>query len=183
MSRLIVAPEDAPGAVVLDTTDGEAIARELAAIGVRFERWHAGVALPAVTDHAAVIFAYRTSIERLQRECGYRTVDVIRVAKGTPGTAALRAKFLAEHTHDDDEVRFFVEGQGAFYLRTNGRVHQVVCERDDLISVPAGTRHWFDMGPDPEFTALRLFTNEEGWIANFTGDPIAERFPTLELVG
>ena len=183
MSRLIVTSEETSAAVLLDTDDCAIIARELAPLGVRFERWQASAQLPPDADQVAVIDAYRDSIDRLQRECGYRSVDVIRMAKGTPDVAPIRAKFLAEHTHDDDEVRFFVEGRGAFYLRASGRVYQVICERDDLISVPAGTRHWFDMGPDPAFTALRLFTNEQGWIANFTGDAIAERFFALEPAG
>ena len=43
--------------------------------------------------------------------------------------------------------------------------------------MPAGTKHWFDMGASPSFTAVRLFTNPEGWVAQFTGDEIAELFP------
>ena len=75
-------------------------------------------------------------------------------------------------------MRFFVEGAGMFYLRAAGKVHMTLCERGDLISVPAGTRHWFDMGPSPRFTAIRLFTTPEGWVANFTGTPIARSFPS-----
>jgi 1,2-dihydroxy-3-keto-5-methylthiopentene dioxygenase len=56
----------------------------------------------------------------------------------------------------------------------------VICEQGDLISVPDGTTHWFDMGPRPHFTAIRLFTNPEGWVANFTGSDIASRFPRFE---
>ncbi|MEO9170422.1 MAG: cupin, partial [Candidatus Baltobacteraceae bacterium] len=92
----------------------------------------------------------------------------------------MRKKFLDEHQHVEDEVRFFVEGRGAFYLHAGGRVYQTVCCKGDLISVPAGTKHWFDMGPDPEFTAIRLFINPEGWVANFTGDPIANDYPKLD---
>jgi len=55
-----------------------------------------------------------------------------------------------------------------------------LCEKDDLISVPANTKHWFDMGPNPVFTAIRLFNNPEGWVARFTGDAIAEEFPLLD---
>ena len=69
---------------------------------------------------------------------------------------------------------------GAFYLRIGGKVYQTICTRGDLIGVPAGTKHWFDMGPDPEFAAIRLFTSTDGWVANFTGDDIASRFPRYE---
>ena len=56
----------------------------------------------------------------------------------------------------------------------------VLCEKDDLISVPANTLHWFDMGPNPLFTAIRLFNNPDGWVAKFSGEDIATRFPLLE---
>jgi 1,2-dihydroxy-3-keto-5-methylthiopentene dioxygenase len=36
------------------------------------------------------------------------------------------------------------------------------------------------MGAKPQFTALRFFNNSEGWVAQFTGDQIASRFPLLE---
>ena len=58
-------------------------------------------------------------------------------------------------------------------------VLQVLCEADDWISVPAGTKHWFDMGAEPSFCAIRFFDNPEGWVAQFSGDPIADRFPRL----
>ncbi len=55
----------------------------------------------------------------------------------------------------------------------------VLCEKNDLISVPAHTPHWFDMGSEPNFTAIRIFDNPEGWIAQFTGDDIASAYPRL----
>ncbi len=169
-----------PTTLLLDTSDGERIARELAAIGVRFERWSADALLAPGANQAAVIEAYRSSVDRLIAECGYRSVDVIRLERGTPDTEPLRKKFLDEHRHAEDEVRFFVEGRGAFYLHVGERVYQTVCVKGDLIGVPAGTKHWFDMGPDPEFTAIRLFINPDGWVANFTGDTIASSFPELD---
>lgn len=169
-----------PTTTVVDTSDRAEIARHLGAAGVRFERWEAGVPLAPDADQESVLAAYAADVQRLKDECGYTTADVLRLAKGTPNTAPMRAKFLDEHTHSEDEVRFFVEGSGAFYLRIGGNVYQAVCTRGDLIGVPAGTTHWFDMGPDPEFTAIRLFVNPEGWVANFTGDDIAARFPRYE---
>ncbi|MGP6794355.1 hypothetical protein ACTZN4_13815, partial [Klebsiella pneumoniae] len=86
---------------------------------------------------------------------------------------------LNEHTHGEDEVRFFVEGAGLFCLHIGDEVFQVLCEKNDLISVPAHTPHWFDMGSEPNFTAIRIFDNPEGWIAQFTGDDIASAYPRL----
>jgi 1,2-dihydroxy-3-keto-5-methylthiopentene dioxygenase len=179
-TTLRVYDDNDPKALQLDTSDGATIAAELNAIGVRFERWAADATLPKGSDQQTVLDAYRSSIDKLVAECGYQTMDVIRLERGTPNTEPIRKKFLDEHQHSEDEVRFFVEGRGAFYLHVNGRVYQTICVKGDLISVPAGTKHWFDMGSDPEFTAIRLFNNQEGWVANFTGDAIASGFPTLD---
>jgi 1,2-dihydroxy-3-keto-5-methylthiopentene dioxygenase len=179
-TTLRVFDEQHPQTLVLETSDGDRIADELRAIGVRFERWAADAQLPKGADQQTVIDAYRSPIDKLVAECGYQTLDVIRLERGTPNTEPMRKKFLDEHQHSEDEVRFFVEGRGAFYLHVKGRVYQTVCVKGDLISVPAGTKHWFDMGADPEFTAIRLFNNQEGWVANFTGDSIASGFPKLD---
>jgi len=180
MSRLTIYAEDNPTHPLLRTEDGARIAAALEPIGVRFERWSAACELPRETDDAAVMEAYRGDIERLKSQCGYQSVDVLRCLPDNPKRLELRQKFLDEHTHDEDEVRFFVEGAGVFYLRAAGKVHMTLCERGDLIGVPAGTRHWFDMGAAPHFTAIRLFTTPAGWVAKFTGEPIARQFPSFE---
>jgi 1,2-dihydroxy-3-keto-5-methylthiopentene dioxygenase len=144
---------------------------------VGFERWHARAELAPGATQDEVLAAYRTDVDRLLALGGYRSADVVRMHPDHPDRGAFRTKFLAEHTHAEDEVRFFVEGTGAFYVRDGARVLKIVAERGDLLRLPAGTRHWFDMGPDPYFAAIRLFTSPDGWAAQFTGDAIAERVP------
>lgn len=180
MTRLTIYPDTDPDTVLLDTRESDRIAKELSAIGVAFERWSASHALAEDADQEVVLEAYEPEVTRIMEDGGYRSVDVVRVKPDNPNREELRQKFLAEHTHDDDEVRFFVDGAGAFYLRKEGRVFRVVCERNDLISVPAGTTHWFDTGPAPDFCAIRIFTTPEGWVGHFTGDDIATRFPKFE---
>ena len=116
----------------------------------------------------------------LQASGRYPTVDAIRLMPDHPDRERLRQTFLAEHTHSEDEVRFFVEGRGLFCLHLGEEVLQVLCEAGDLINVPAGSKHWFDMGSKPEFCAIRFFDNPQGWVAEFTGDSIANRFPLLD---
>jgi len=180
MSRLTIYSDNDPATPLLDTTDGVAIASALAEISVQFERWPAKARLAAGASDADVLAAYAGEVEQLKRTGGYQAVDVARVRPDHPDRAAMRQKFLSEHRHDEDEVRFFVEGAGLFYLREAGKVHLALCEAGDMISVPAGIRHWFDMGASPRFTAIRLFTSPEGWVARYTGDPIADAFPRLE---
>ena len=177
MSELIITPDADPKHRLVVATDPDRIADELSKIGVVFERWNASVPLGPDADQAAVLEAYKADVERLTKAHGYQSVDVARMKPDHPDRAAIRAKFLAEHIHEDDEVRFFVEGQGAFYLRVGGKVYRTVCEAGDLISVPKNTTHWFDAGDKPLFAAIRLFTTPDGWVAKFTGDEIAKQFP------
>ncbi len=165
---------------LIDTADRARIAELLGSVGVRFERWEASVPLAKDADQEAILAAYSGDVARLKRENGYATADVLRIIRGMPDIGPVRAKFQSEHAHSEDEVRFFVEGSAAFYLRVGGKVYQTICVAGDLIGVPAGTMHWFDMGPDPEFTAIRLFESSEGWTPNYTGDDIATRFPKYE---
>lgn len=180
MSRLRIF-DDHHGDTALASFDTHAdIARELAAVGVRFEQWQATQPVAPGASQDEVIAAYRGDIDRLMREEGYRTVDVVSLTPDHPERAAFRQKFLSEHTHAEDEVRFFVAGSGQFTLHIGDKVYDVLCEKGDLIGVPDGTRHWFDMSESPYFVAIRLFNNPAGWVAEFTGDAIAERFPRMQ---
>ncbi|MDD1622421.1 MAG: cupin [Methylococcaceae bacterium] len=156
------------------------IAEQLNAIGVQFERWQAECEFAADAKAQDVLNAYQGSVDRLKQQYGFQSADVISLKADHPNKAQLRQKFLSEHTHSDFEVRFFVEGRGLFYLHVQDKVYAVLCEQGDLISVPANTTHWFDMGENPDFKCIRLFTTEDGWVAQYTGSPIAESFPTLD---
>ena len=177
LSVFAVSSPELPNKVLYHVED---ITSTLAAVGVRFERWQAVTPLAPGATQDEVIAAYKPQIDKLMAERGYVTVDVISLSDDHPQKAELRAKFLDEHQHAEDEVRFFVAGRGLFTLHIDDYVYAVLCEKNDLISVPAGTRHWFDMSEHPHFIAILLFNNPEGWVANFTGDDIASRFPRLE---
>lgn len=179
MSRLRIFAETDGAKPIKTLTRHAEVARELAGAGVRFERWDASKPIVPGASPDEVIAAYRSDIDRLMRDEGYQSVDVVSLNPDHPDRAALRQKFLNEHTHSEDEVRFFVAGRGLFTLHIGANIYEVLCEQGDLIGVPDGTRHWFDMSERPYFVAIRLFTNKEGWVANFTGDDIAGRFPRL----
>ncbi len=180
MSRLRIYDERKPEAAIGEFHEHSAIEHELRQAGVRFERWEANAPVWPGASQDEVIDAYRGDIDRLMESEGYQAVDVISLKPDHPDRATLRRKFLDEHTHSEDEVRFFVAGAGQFTLHIAGKVYEVLCEQGDLIGVPDGTRHWFDMSESPYFVAIRLFTNKDGWVAHFTGDEIAQRFPRME---
>ena len=179
MSRLRIFEEEHPDRPVLETGDHAAMARELARIGVDFEQWDATGPVKPGDSPEVVMAAYRADIDRLVAERGFRTVDVASIAPEHPDREAMRTKFLDEHFHKEDEVRFFVAGSGLFTLHVADKVYEVLCEAGDLISVPDSTPHWFDMGPEPSFVAIRFFKEPEGWVGHFTGTDIARRFPRL----
>ena len=180
MSRLRVFSEADPQAPLLATSEYAAIADELGKIGVRFEQWQASADLQPGASHEAVLDAYRADIDRIVQEKGFRTVDVVSIAPDHPDREAMRKKFLDEHFHKEDEVRFFVAGSGLFTLHVGDRVFEILCEQGDLIGVPDSTRHWFDMGPQPHFIAVRFFTEPDGWVGHFTGSDLAQRFPRFD---
>lgn len=179
MSSIKVFGENEPERILEESIDHDRIAQLLSEVGVRFERWEANGEIRVNSCEEEIIAVYQDSVDRLIAEYGFQTVDVIHMQPGHPQKTAFRAKFLQEHTHSEDEVRFFVEGSGLFSMHIEDRIFSVLCEKGDLISVPAGVRHWFDMGTQPEFTAIRFFNNPEGWVANFTGSSIANAFPRM----
>lgn len=179
MSALTIYPENQPDQGET-FTDYSKIKEKLTAIDVEFERWNAHSVLPADADQATVLAAYQKSIDKLNKQYNFQSIDVVSLSPEHPQREELRQKFLAEHIHDDFEVRFFIQGKGLFYLHVNEKVYAVLCEQGDLISVPNHTPHWFDMGERPNFKCIRLFTVKEGWVAGFTGSAIAANFPTFD---
>lgn len=180
MTLLTLYDEDAPHRALDMVTDHAAIAARLVPAGVLLERWEAGADLPVDAQDEDILRAYADDIARLKAAKGYQSCDVLRLGPDHPQREALRAKFLSEHIHDDDEVRFFVEGAGLFYIHADGEVLALECTRGDLILLPSGLRHWFDTGARPSFTVIRLFTTPDGWVARFTGDLISEAIPLYE---
>lgn len=180
MSRLRIYAENDPYKPLLDSRDGEQIIAELGKIGVTFERWQADQPIEPGAAPEQVMQAYRSDIDRLIATHGFKTVDVVSIAPDNPKREELRSKFLDEHFHKEDEVRFFVAGSGLFTLHVGATIYQIECVKDDLIAVPDGALHWFDMGPEPYFVAIRFFNEPDGWIGHFTGTDLAQKFPRFE---
>ncbi|MCK9895082.1 acireductone dioxygenase [Frankia sp. AgB32] len=179
---------DGGGRAALSTSDPVRISLELAAQNVHFERWRVQRPVGLAPDGKEILDAYRAEVDRLINEHRFRFVDVVRMVRGAGDphrpsrVSEARQMFLEEHTHRDAEVRFFAEGKGCFYLHFGDHVYALVCEAGDLLSIPARVRHWFDMGSDPEFCAIRFFLNEDGWVGDFSGDPVSSRILSLDEI-
>src|SRR5262245_19780003 len=150
-------------------TDSSAILGYLAGIGIDYERWDTSRPVAADAPAEEVLAAYSDDIEKLKERGRYVTSDVIDVNPQTAGLEAMLAKFNREHWHDEDEVRFIIHGRGVFHIHAReGAVAAIEVEAGDLIRVPRGTWHWFNLCDDRRIRAIRLFQDPAGWAPNYT---------------
>ena len=160
--------------------DREAVSTFLATYGITYERWEAKRTVPANATAEAVLQTYGDKIDELKARGGYTTADVVDVTPATPNLDAMLAKFSIEHWHDEDEVRFIVEGRGLFHVHpSGGPVFAIEVQAGDLISVPRGTLHWFDLCSDRRIRAIRLFQDSSGWTPHYTGSGVDARFQPI----
>lgn len=167
-----IATANTPNKVLTHFDD---IQSTLAEHGIGFERWQPGVIEKGASE-AQMIAAYRPQIDAL----GYATTQVVSVTGDHPHTPELRDQFLVERSYSEDSACFFIAGQGLFMLHVGDYVYGVRAEKNDLLVIPAGIPHWFDIGENPHMVALRLFPSAEGEVPTFSADPIAAGFPGLD---
>ncbi|PCJ42815.1 MAG: cupin [SAR86 cluster bacterium] len=172
--------DEAGQALSESTTDIGIITSQMDELNILFERWEATVDLPDDATEETILEAYKDSIAKLNKAYGFELVDVAILSPDNPNKDEIRQQFNFEHTHDDFEVRFFVEGSGLFYFHLNEKVYLLLCEKGDLISVPAKIKHWFDMGESPDFKLIRFFPTADGWIAEGSGSDIATHLPVMD---
>ena len=153
--------------------DEKEIKKFLDKYGVLYEKW--GVErLPehlktnydlTEEEQKAIIDAYKEELERLKKEKGYVAEDIVVLSEKTPNLEKLLDMFKKEHHHIDDEVRFVVDGSGIFPIKINGEIVDVYVEAGDLIVVPAGARHWFELDENRKIKCIRVFKSPAGWEA------------------
>ena len=163
-------------------TEPAAVREYLAGIGIDHEHWEPSHPVAANASAEEVLAAYSSEIERLKAQGGYVTADVIDVHAQTPGLEAMLNKFNSEHWHDEDEVRFIIEGRGLFHIHPrNAPVIAIEVEAGDLLRVPRGTWHWFDLCPDRRIRAIRLFQNSAGWTPHYTQSGVDKNYQPVCL--
>lgn len=149
-------------------TDPEAIRVFLAERGIAYDRWPLEDRVDPAADAETILAAYAPEIDDLKARGGFVTADVIDVRPETPGLDAMLEKFNKEHTHTEDEIRFTLQGRGVFHINpVDSPVFAIEVHAGDLISVPAGTRHWFDLCGDRRIRAIRLFQDMTGWTPHY----------------
>ena len=158
----------------------EEITSGLAEHGIDYERWQPAHQVPDDAPPEEILRAYENEIEQLKTRGGYVTADVIDVNPDTPGIDDMLAKFNREHWHDEDEVRFIIAGRGLFHIHSKtGDVLSIEVSAGDLIRVPRGTLHWFNLCADRHIRAIRLFQDKSGWTPHYTDSHVDEGFMPL----
>ncbi len=157
--------------------DPTEITQYLATIGIDYERWVPSHPVPPDAPAEEILVAYHEEIEELKVRGGYVTADLIDVQPTTPGLDSMLAKFNREHWHDEDEVRFIIQGRGLFHIRPReGPVVTIEVEEGDLIRVPRNTWHWFDLCPERRIRAIRLFQDPAGWTPHYTDSGVDRHY-------
>jgi 1,2-dihydroxy-3-keto-5-methylthiopentene dioxygenase len=161
-------------------TEPREVTEWLRGAGIDYERWAADRPLAEDATAEEVLRAYAAEIEQLKARGGYVTADVIDVTSRTPNLDAMLAKFSREHWHDEDEVRYIVRGRGIFHIHPRqGPVFALEVEPGDLVRVPRGTWHWFDLCADRRIRAIRLFQDPSGWTPHYTESGVDSGFQPL----
>ncbi len=148
--------------------------------GIWYEKWDVASRIGEDATNEAILAGFAPEIERLKERGQFVTADVINVTPETPGLDEMLAKFSKEHTHSEDEVRFTVKGRGIFHIHPeNGPVFGVLVESGDLINVPAGTQHWFNLCDDRSIRCIRLFQDPAGWAPHYVDNPVDEKYSAV----
>ena len=161
-------------------TDVQEIRDFLAPFGIWYEKWDVEGRIDSDATNEEILAAFSPEVERLKAKGGFVTADVINVTSETPGIDAMLAKFSKEHTHSEDEVRFTVKGRGIFHIHPkDAPVFGVLVESGDLINVPAGTQHWFNLCDDRCIRCIRLFEDPSGWTPEYVDEPVNEKYAAV----
>ncbi|MEZ6096243.1 MAG: cupin domain-containing protein [Pirellulaceae bacterium] len=163
-----------------EITDVQEMAQFLEPFGIWYEKWDVeGRIGPDATD-AEILEAYDSEIEQLKERGGFVTADVINVKPSTPGLDTMLEKFKKEHTHSEDEIRFTVYGSGVFHVNPeNGPVFSITVESGDMVNVPRGTKHWFNLCDDRTIRCIRLFEDMSGWAPHYIEDGVHSNYAPL----
>ncbi|KAI9216214.1 Acireductone dioxygenase ARD family [Blastocladiella britannica] len=109
--------------------------------------------------------AYNAAADAICAERSYKNRDVITISRSTlPNYDAKIASFFDEHLHEDEEIRFILEGSGYFDVRSPDDVWiRIALVAGEMIVLPAGIFHRFTLDSSDYIKAMRLFKDDPKW--------------------
>ncbi|KAI9813030.1 MAG: 1,2-dihydroxy-3-keto-5-methylthiopentene dioxygenase [Thelocarpon impressellum] len=108
----------------------------------------------------------QAGVDALAAARGYAHRDEITVSPAAlgPAYASKLEVFFAEHLHEDEEIRYVLDGAGYFDVRGRGDEWvRLRLEKGDLVVLPAGIWHRFTTDESDYIKAMRLFKDEPKW--------------------
>jgi 1,2-dihydroxy-3-keto-5-methylthiopentene dioxygenase len=160
-------------------TEDREVAEFLAKYGIDYERWDISAIPQPLLDKPSltpeekeqILEALADPIERAKQKAGYQSADVVAMFPEIPNIDDFLKPFQKEHYHTENEIRLVVDGSGVFSINPKtSSVFHVDMRPGDLISVPTGTWHWFNLNADKRIKAVRVFESKEGWAAIYPED-------------
>lgn len=120
-------------------------------------------------------------VDKIANERKYTSRDEIVVSPTSfGGEEAYLEKlnmFYSEHIHEDEEIRYILDGAGFFDIRDrNDRWIRALVTKGDLIILPAGIYHRFTLTTDNYIKAMRLFKEKPKWIPHNRPDADANSY-------
>ena len=168
-------------------TDMERVAAILAPLGVGVREIPVAAAGAAALlaqaqldadAQAALLAALDDVFQRLQREKGYQERDLVVLYPEHPQLPELDARFRRIHTHEDEEVRYIVDGEGVFgFVLEDGAQVELTVQAGDYIHIPANVEHWFRLNDAQRIKAVRYFSARGGWTPHYTNRDL-QHFPS-----
>lgn len=176
MSILSVFHPSSPGLPNKLLTHHDDIVTTLAEQGVRFMHQPHELRVRPGTAQDEVLDACREPLDRLMTEYGCAVYALL----NRDGVDAAQVDLRNEHVHGGDEVFAVISGRAQVTLRVGEYVYAVLCEKGDVLVVPAQVGRWIDLGDTPFCLALRLFRDEQAMAPRFTGDAAALAFAGID---
>lgn len=180
MSRLSVHHQSSPDTPNKVLGHAEDITSTLAAVGIDFRLLDFDCKLQPGVAHTEILDVLDEALRQLKRDSGLGDVEVISIdQRRWPREGDKPVEPPQELIAQGGLLYLFVAGQGLLNLHIDDYVFALLAERNALVSVPAGTRYWFDLGEFPHCAMVRLSAG--GALAGQpSGDDIAACFPRLE---
>ncbi|EPG66110.1 acireductone dioxygenase [Leptospira wolffii] len=164
-----------------EITDNAEVKSFLEKRGVLYDHWLVPEESKSLTDKQVLVDEEKETLlknldyrfEVLKEKEGYQSRDLIVLHPDVPGLGEMLAKFDKVHYHTDDEVRYIVDGSGVFGFALGGEKFLVKVFKNDFISVPKNTNHWFTLDENKRIKAVRYFQDMSGWVPNYVEETTA----------
>ncbi|MBX9762204.1 MAG: acireductone dioxygenase [Pseudomonadaceae bacterium] len=161
MSSLTVTHQSTPEYPDKLLTHSEDIASTLARVGAQFAQHPVAQPVVAGTPGAEVLAACQVQVEHLLSHCGFAHADVLSLCDERGEGSELATTLAQPRLCESASALYVLAGRCLLALHIGEYVYSLVCEKGDLLQLPAGCVHWLDVGEHPRVALLCLFAGAQ----------------------